>query len=45
MTQIFNEAGHAIPATAVSVRTNVVTQVRTEGNDGYEAPSGRRRLA
>lgn len=37
MTQIFTEAGEAIPVTAVSVRSNVVTQVRTLDNDGYEA--------
>lgn len=37
MTQIFNEAGIAIPVTAVAVRANVVTQVRTKDADGYEA--------
>ena len=37
MTQIYDAAGNAIPATAVSVRANVVTQVRTKENDGYEA--------
>ena len=37
MTQIFDEKGNAIPVTAVSVRANVVTQVRTKENDGYEA--------
>lgn len=37
MTQIFNDAGHALPVTAVAVRANVVTQVRTSETDGYEA--------
>ena len=37
MTQIFNDAGHALPVTAVAVRANVVTQVRTTDTDGYEA--------
>lgn len=37
MTQIFTDAGAAVPVTAVSVRENVVTQVRTKEKDGYEA--------
>jgi large subunit ribosomal protein L3 len=37
MTQIFDEKGSAIPVTAVAVRGNVVTQVRTKDTDGYEA--------
>src|SRR5262245_31780603 len=37
MTQIFTEAGAAVPVTAVNVRANVVTQVRTKDKDGYEA--------
>jgi len=37
MTQIYSETGAAIPATAVAVRGNVVTQVRTKETDGYEA--------
>ena len=37
MTQIFDASGAAIPVTAVSVRQNVVTQVRTIDKDGYEA--------
>ncbi len=37
MTQIFDAAGSALPVTAVSVRANVVTQVRTKDTDGYEA--------
>jgi len=37
MTQIFDTAGNAVPVTAVSVRANVVTQVRTAETDGYEA--------
>lgn len=37
MTQIFTPEGVAIPVTAVSIRSNVVTQVRTKAVDGYEA--------
>lgn len=37
MTQIFTPEGLAIPVTAISVRANVVTQVRNKENDGYEA--------
>jgi large subunit ribosomal protein L3 len=37
MTQIYDERGTAIPVTAVAVRGNVVTQVRTKDTDGYEA--------
>lgn len=37
MTQIFDAKGAALPVTAVSVRSNIVTQVRTKDTDGYEA--------
>ncbi len=37
MTQIFDDKGAALPVTAVSIRNNVVTQVRTKDADGYEA--------
>src|ERR1700733_8357971 len=37
MTQIFTADGEAVPVTAVAVRPNVVTQVRTTDADGYEA--------
>ncbi|MFA6554369.1 MAG: 50S ribosomal protein L3 [Candidatus Paceibacterota bacterium] len=37
MTQIYDASGSAIPVTAVTIRGNVVTQVRTKDNDGYEA--------
>lgn len=37
MTQIFDAKGSAIPVTAVTVRANVVTQVRNTETDGYEA--------
>ena len=37
MTQIFTPEGAAVPVTAVSVRANTVTQVRTKDKDGYEA--------
>ncbi|MFA6294842.1 MAG: 50S ribosomal protein L3 [Candidatus Paceibacterota bacterium] len=37
MTQIYDASGVAIPVTAVVIRGNVVTQVRTKDTDGYEA--------
>ena len=37
MTQVFDASGAAIPVTAVSVRPNIVTQIRTTDKDGYEA--------
>lgn len=37
MTKIYGENGSATAATAVAVRSNVVTQVRTKDTDGYEA--------
>lgn len=37
MTQIFDEAGNAIPVTVVEAGPCVVTQKKTMGNDGYEA--------
>ena len=37
MTQVFNEDGKVVPVTVVEAGPCVVTQVRTEGRDGYEA--------
>ena len=37
MTQVFTEEGKLIPVTVVSVEPNVVTQIKTKENDGYEA--------
>ena len=37
MTQVFTEEGKLIPVTVVSVEPNVVTQIKTNDNDGYEA--------
>ncbi len=37
MTQIFDEAGNAIPVTVVQAGPCVVTQVKTKDTDGYEA--------
>ena len=37
MTQIFDEAGKAIPVTVVEAGPCVVTQKKTTENDGYEA--------
>jgi large subunit ribosomal protein L3 len=35
MTQIFDEAGNAVPVTVVQAGPCVVTQVKSEGTDGY----------
>lgn len=37
MTQVFNEAGQAIPGTVIVCGPVVVTQVKTKATDGYEA--------
>ena len=37
MTQVFTESGKLIPVTVVEVEKNVVTQIKTKENDGYEA--------
>ncbi|MBR4992819.1 MAG: 50S ribosomal protein L3 [Lachnospiraceae bacterium] len=37
MTQIFNEDGTLVPVTVLSAGPCVVTQVKTEENDGYKA--------
>src|SRR5574344_2056732 len=37
MTQVFTKSGKLIPVTVVSVEPNVVTQIKTIENDGYEA--------
>lgn len=37
MTQIFNENGVLVPVTVLQAGPCVVTQVKTEGNDGYKA--------
>ncbi len=37
MTQIFDEAGNIIPVTILKVGPCVVTQVKTEGKDGYNS--------
>lgn len=37
MTQVFTKDGKLIPVTVVSITPNVVTQVRTEEKDGYNA--------
>ena len=37
MTQIFNEDGTLIPVTVLQAGPCVVTQVKTEENDGYAA--------
>ncbi|GLY63550.1 50S ribosomal protein L3 [Amycolatopsis taiwanensis] len=37
MTQVFGEDNRIVPVTVVQAGPNVVTQVRTKENDGYEA--------
>ena len=37
MTEVFTESGKLIPVTVISVEPNVVTQIKTKENDGYEA--------
>ena len=37
MTQIFDEAGNVIPVTVVEAGPCTVTQIKTVGNDGYQA--------
>jgi large subunit ribosomal protein L3 len=37
MTQVFDEKGEALPVTVIECGPNVVTQIRTSENDGYEA--------
>lgn len=37
MTQIFDEAGNAVPVTVVEAGPCVITQIKTMENDGYEA--------
>jgi len=37
MTQVYNEIGQAIPVTVVEAGPCVVTQVKSQANDGYDA--------
>lgn len=37
MTQIFTETGEAVPVTVIQAGPCVVTQIRTDDQDGYEA--------
>ncbi|SMC89918.1 50S ribosomal protein L3 [Kibdelosporangium aridum] len=37
MTQVFDESNRVVPVTVVQAGPNVVTQVRTQDNDGYTA--------
>ena len=37
MTQVFDETGVVYPATVIECGPNVVTQIKTEDTDGYEA--------
>lgn len=37
MMQVFSESGEAVPCTVIQIEPNLVTQVKTEGTDGYAA--------
>ena len=37
MTQVFTKSGKLIPVTVIEVEPNVVTQIKTVANDGYDA--------
>ncbi len=37
MTRVFTESGASVPVTVVEVKTNVVTQIKTDETDGYNA--------
>lgn len=37
MTQIFDKEGNPLPCTVISLEENIVTQIKTEENDGYTA--------
>lgn len=37
MTQVFSKSGDLIPVTVIEVEPNVVTQIKTKNNDGYDA--------
>ncbi|MCL1848532.1 MAG: 50S ribosomal protein L3, partial [Clostridiales bacterium] len=37
MLQIFDESGRVVPVTVVQAGPCVVTQIKTDKNDGYEA--------
>ena len=37
MTQVFGTNGKLVPVTVIGIEPNVVTQIKTKDNDGYEA--------
>ena len=37
MTQVFTKQGKLVPVTVIEVEPNIVTQIKTKENDGYEA--------
>ena len=37
MTEVFTKSGKLVPVTVIEVEPNVVTQIKTNENDGYEA--------
>jgi len=37
MTRVFTEAGESVPVTVIEVAPNRITQIKTQGTDGYSA--------
>ena len=37
MTQVFGTNGKLVPVTVVEVEPNIVSQIKTKENDGYDA--------
>ena len=37
MTQVFGTDGKLVPVTVIEIEPNVVTQIKTVSNDGYDA--------
>lgn len=37
MTQVFSKDGKLVPVTVIEVEPNVITQIKTVENDGYNA--------
>jgi len=37
MTQVFDEQGRLVPCTAIEAQPSVITQIKTQDTDGYEA--------
>ena len=37
MTQVFAKNGKLVPVTVIEVEPNIVSQIKTKANDGYDA--------